>query len=236
VGPYTAAAISSFAFGLPYAVVDGNVFRVLARIFGIASAIDTSAGKKEFTTLATSLLDKSRPGEYNQAIMDFGATVCKPVAPGCSDCIFKRHCVANRKSIVNELPVKQKKSPITTRWFYYLLLEYRDQWIIRQRTEKDIWQLLYEFPLIETNREKTTAFILKEAIAQNIVQPRDCGSSQTTVLLKQQLSHRLIKGRFIRIKMKSKPAMKKDWMLIPKNEIGSYGLPRFIRTQIPDLL
>lgn len=109
VGPYTAAAISSFAFNLPHAVVDGNVFRVLARVFGIDKPTDTTEGKKYFTQLAEELLDKKRPGLYNQAIMDFGAMICKPASPLCATCCFKKHCIAFQRDRINELPVKEKK-------------------------------------------------------------------------------------------------------------------------------
>ena len=124
IGPYTAAAISSFAYNLPHAVVDGNVFRVLARVFGISKSIDSTEGKKQFTVLAEELLDKNHPGLYNQAIMDFGAVICKPAAPLCDTCVFKKECYAFRHNKVNALPVKEKKINIKKRWFYYLVLEY----------------------------------------------------------------------------------------------------------------
>ena len=163
VGPYTAAAISSFAFNLPYAVVDGNVFRVLARIYGITIPIDSTDGKKYFATLAENLLDKKQPGYYNQAIMDFGAVICKPVTPLCLNCGFKKFCSAFINNKINELPVKEKKISIKKRWFYYLVLEYKNEIAVRQRIEKDIWQDLYEFPLIEADKEMDKKNILKQA-------------------------------------------------------------------------
>ena len=153
VGPYTAAAIASFAFNLPHAVVDGNVFRVLARIFGKSIPVDSTEGKKYFAALANELLDKKQPGIYNQAIMDFGAVICKPVSPLCTKCVFKKQCSAFLNNKIDKLPVKGKKITIRKRWFYYLLLEYKNKMLIHQRTVKDIWQLLYEFPLIEENKE-----------------------------------------------------------------------------------
>src|SRR5262245_24307425 len=150
IGPYTAAAISSFAFNLPYAVVDGNVFRVLARVFGVSTPIDSTAGKKYFTQLADDLLDKKQPGTYNQAIMDFGAVICKPEAPLCNQCPFNKTCYAYLNKKISELPVKEKKISIRKRWFYYFIIGNKDQSAIVQRTAKDIWQELYEYPLIET--------------------------------------------------------------------------------------
>ena len=121
IGPYTAAAIASFAFNLPHAVVDGNVYRVLSRVFGIASAIDSTEGKKEFSQLAQELIDRGNPSGYNQAIMDFGATVCKPQQPACDACPFQKHCIAYQEDRIAQLPVKKKKLLQRTRFFYFFL-------------------------------------------------------------------------------------------------------------------
>ncbi|MEO1629046.1 MAG: A/G-specific adenine glycosylase, partial [Bacteroidota bacterium] len=123
VGPYTAAAIASFAFGLPVAVVDGNVYRVLSRVFGMRDPIDSGAGKKKFAELANLLLDKDRPADYNQAIMDFGATVCTPGVPNCHQCPFEDRCLANAEGTARELPVKSKKLVRKTRYFNYLVFQ-----------------------------------------------------------------------------------------------------------------
>src|ERR1700743_2600318 len=140
IGPYTAAAISSFAFGLPHAVVDGNVTRVLARCFGISTPVDTMAGRRQFTKLADELLETSRPGVYNQAIMDFGATVCTPRNPQCSSCLQRPACVAWQKGLTEQFPVKQKAPLKRQRCFYYFVVEAPGgKTYIRQRTEKDIW-------------------------------------------------------------------------------------------------
>jgi A/G-specific adenine glycosylase len=150
VGPYTAAAIASFAFGLPHAVVDGNVYRVLSRVFGIDVPIDSTDGKKAFGQLAQQLLDPSDPGSYNQAIMDFGAIQCKPAAPLCGNCPMREDCVAFQQKKVKVLPVKSKKLNRKTRYFQYLLLSHNDRVLLRKRTGRDIWQNLYDFPLVET--------------------------------------------------------------------------------------
>jgi len=123
VGPYTAAAIASFAFDLPYAVVDGNVLRVLSRYTGDATPIDTSAGKKKYTALAGVLLDKDQPGTYNQAIMDFGAVICRPQNPLCTSCVQREDCQAYRTERVSGLPIKEKILRKTRRWFYYFMVE-----------------------------------------------------------------------------------------------------------------
>ncbi|MBK8140748.1 MAG: A/G-specific adenine glycosylase [Chitinophagaceae bacterium] len=228
VGPYTAAAISSFAFNLPYAVVDGNVFRVLARIFGITVPIDSTDGKKYFATLADNLLDKKQPGFYNQAIMDFGAVVCKPVAPLCLNCGFKKFCSAFINNKINELPVKEKKISIKKRWFYYLVLEYKNEIAVRQRIEKDIWQDLYEFPLIEADKEMDKKNILKQAEKNKWVHKGKYELLAVSPLFKQQLSHQLIAGQFIKLKLKGKHDPAINWIWVTKSRIGKFAFPRFI--------
>ena len=136
VGNYTASAIASFAYNLPYAVVDGNVFRVLSRVFGIKKPIDSTEGKKFFSQLAFELLDKKQPGIYNQALMDFGAVICKPQNPLCNNCVFKDHCFAFKNDLVNKLPVKEKKIKIRTRWFNYLLIESRRKSLYTQKNRQ----------------------------------------------------------------------------------------------------
>src|SRR6185436_6703210 len=148
VGHYTASAIASFAYQLPYAVVDGNVFRVLSRVFGIKMPIDSTRGKKLFTELASRLLDKKHPGVYNQALMDFGAVICKPY-PLCNICPLKNYCIAFKRNLADKLPEKKKKIKIKTRWFNYLILESSNKFYIRRRVENDIWENLNEFILIE---------------------------------------------------------------------------------------
>ena len=164
VGPYTAAAISSICFQLPHAVVDGNVYRVLARYFGIGDPIDKGQAKRRFETLANELLDAKQPGNYNQAIMEFGALQCKPKAPACDLCILKDSCVALQKNKVNDYPVKQSSKPVKKRYFNYLVpLLPNKQTVLIQRKGKDIWQHLYEFPLLESNSPLTLENISKES-------------------------------------------------------------------------
>lgn len=230
VGPYTAAAISSFAFDLPHAVVDGNVFRVLARIFGIRTPIDSTQGKKQFTSLANQLLDKKQPGIYNQAIMDFGAIICKPV-PLCSQCPFQSNCHAFRHDMTDQLPVKEKKTTIRKRWFYYLILKYDGRVAIRQRTGKDIWQQLYEFPLIETATAQDVKLVLRQAEKDGWVNEKKYEMIAVSGIQKQQLSHQLINGRFIQLKLKNKPPVN-GWEWLPENKLKKFAFPRFINAYL----
>ena len=152
VGDYTASAIASICHEEPYAVLDGNVYRVLSRYFGIDTPINTTKAQKEFKTLAQSLLPKTHIGDYNQAIMEFGATLCKPKAPLCKTCPLNSSCIALKEQKVNALPVKLKKTKIKTRYFNYLVfIDSNKKTLIKQRNEKGIWKGLYEFPKIETN-------------------------------------------------------------------------------------
>lgn len=151
IGPYTAAAIAAFAYDLPHAVLDGNVYRVLSRFFGIETPIDTTEAKHIFTELAHSVLDPKRPADFNQAIMDFGATHCTPSNPKCGQCPLQAKCSAFLDNKVSILPIKSKKLVRKTRFFNYLVVHEGDLVFIRKRLEKDIWQDLYEFPLIETD-------------------------------------------------------------------------------------
>jgi A/G-specific adenine glycosylase len=154
IGQYTAAAIASFAFNEPVPVVDGNVFRVLARYLNVETDIASAAAKKEFTALANELMPHDNPALFNQAIMEFGALQCTPKNPNCSQCIFNSSCAALQKGLVGQLPVKLKKIKVTNRYLnYVVLLDQANNTLINKRTEKGIWHNLYEFPNIETEME-----------------------------------------------------------------------------------
>lgn len=206
VGPYTAAAIASFAFNAPHAVLDGNVFRVIARYEGIDVPTDSSAGKKIFETRAAALLDKKRAGLYNQAIMDFGATVCKPMAPSCNTCPLQKTCVAHATAQVNQLPIKEKQLIKKERRLYYFLLQVKDEIWVSERKHKDIWQGLFEFYLLDAGKkmlwnEVSTQQFLKEQLGVGSITLRDRSSE-----IKQQLTHQIITAQFIRVALTKKPA------------------------------
>lgn len=153
VGDYTASAIASIVFNEVTAVVDGNVYRALARYFGIDTPINSTLGIKEFKKLATTLIDKNQPATYNQAIMEFGARQCKPKNPDCTVCPFKDSCVALQKNLIASLPVKLKKTKVTIKYFNFLVCIDKDKNILfEKRTNKGIWLNLYQFPLVESDR------------------------------------------------------------------------------------
>lgn len=150
IGPYTAAAIASFAYNIPEAVVDGNVYRFLSRLFDIQTPIDSSKGQKEFKLLAQSLLNPNQPGDFNQAMMEFGAMVCKPANPDCLKCVFREQCYAYKNQTIKSLPVKSQKTKVRNRYFIFLIFEdLLGQTLIQKRSDSDIWAGLYQFPLIE---------------------------------------------------------------------------------------
>ena len=154
VGPYAAAAIASFAFSLPYAVLDGNVHRVISRIFSVSADITTSNGRKTIQNIADQLLDKESPAKFNQAIMDFGATVCLPASPLCDQCVFADHCTSYLTDTQRDFPFKKVKKPLRNRYFHLFLVQAGKHIFLTHRKEKDIWRGLYTLPFIETRDEQ----------------------------------------------------------------------------------
>lgn len=229
VGPYTAAAIASFAYNLPYAVVDGNVFRVLSRFYGIDTAIDSTAGKQVFSVLAHQMLDKKGPGEYNQAIMDFGATVCKPAAPACSHCPLQADCSAYQTGMVNRLPVKEKVLTRRSRHFNYFVFECDNKTWVRQRTGKDIWQDLFEFYLVETGKSQrwtpgSVTDWLKEQL--NIQHVTNIEISSPVI---QQLTHQQVSGCFIRVVLQKIPSsLSSSGQWQPPKGLSRLAFPRLL--------
>ncbi len=199
VGDYTAAAISSFAFNKAHAVVDGNVYRVLSRYFGLENPIDTSTGKKEYAALANQLLDKKNPGEYNQAIMEFGALQCVPKLVNCAVCCFTTTCIAAQQNKQNFLPIKAKKTKQRTRYINYFFIECNEQVLVRQRGAGDIWQGLYEFPFIETENFQNENELLSGKEWQKIFAKSNPIISNVSGLNKHVLTHQILQVRFWKI-------------------------------------
>jgi A/G-specific adenine glycosylase len=207
VGDYTAAAIGSIAFNLPAAVVDGNVYRVLARHYGIVTPINTTEGKKEFTALAQSLLPAKQASAFNQAMMDFGAIQCTPLSPNCLSCPLQETCIAFRENKVTELPVKQKTLKIKERHLTYIYIRCNGETAIHRRTAGDIWQGLYE-PWL-TDEVPSGAVLLR----QNV---------------KHVLTHRVLYADFWLWEPDQKPELPTDYLWIKEADIDNYGVPRLI--------
>ena len=230
VGPYTASAIASFAYNLPHAVVDGNVFRVFARFYGIDTPIDTKEGIAIFNKIAFENLSKTQAGIYNQALMDFGATVCKPMAAQCPSCVMQKKCMAFTQNQVNLLPVKLKSIQKKNRFFDFIIFRYEDQCLIQKRGEGDIWSNLYQFYLIENER---AAAIDKKYIQKFILEPlaistKNIISQQTAAVYKQTLTHQQIEARFIIIQLDKKPALFAKALWVKKEGLKKYPFPKIV--------
>ncbi|MDR2938613.1 MAG: A/G-specific adenine glycosylase, partial [Prevotellaceae bacterium] len=224
VGDYTASAIGAFAFDIPRPAVDGNVYRIMARMFGVFTPIDTPAGQKELYSFAMEVLDKKRPAIFNQAIMDFGGTLCTPKNPACGNCPFVDSCYAFRNSCINQLPEKSKKIKIRKRHFTYLMVRYKDFTFIHQRGEKDIWHSLYEFPLIETDKKASLKMLEKTPEWREWF-----GAENPTVLyvseeLKHVLSHQHLFAKFYILEVKKLPYMlAQNFLQVKTDSISDYS-------------
>ncbi|MDP4277962.1 MAG: A/G-specific adenine glycosylase, partial [Bacteroidota bacterium] len=195
IGTYTAAAIASFAYKQPHAVLDGNVFRVLSRLFLIDTPIYSTKGKKEFAALAETLLDPDQPDTYNQAIMDFGALQCTPSNPGCENCPLSALCLAYKAGCTTDLPVRKITLPKQDRYFYYLVCHDSQQTWLKERTAKDIWQHLWEFPLVETEQEIAIDELLGKAEVVDWI--GQSSTVHTIARFRHVLSHQIIHATFI---------------------------------------
>lgn len=229
VGDYTAAAICSIAYDLPHAVVDGNVYRVLSRLLGVETPIDSASGKREFTALADALLDRSHPGEHNQAIMDFGAMVCTPQSPRCSECPLADRCVAKAEGKVNLLPVKQHKTKTSNRYFNYIYVRAGAYTFINKRVTDDIWRNLYELPLIETDREISE----EEFYALPQLQAMVTDDERPVFRLlrrgvKHVLSHRIIYANFYEALLPEETLSFSTFQRIREEELEKYPVSRLV--------
>jgi A/G-specific adenine glycosylase len=229
IGPYSAGAIASFAFKLPTPAIDGNVYRVISRVFGVFSSPYTAAGKKEFQDIVFDLMDKDHPDVFNQGLLDFGALQCVPRNPKCINCPFSQYCYAYRNNVIDSLPVKGKKIDVRDRYFNYLLIRYNNYTFISKRGGNDIWQSLYEFPLIETSRVMEIND-LTEREEWNLLfynlQPQVVYYSP---IVKHLLSHQNIFTRFIVVEIKSTSEnLRNGYKQVLTSEIDNYSVPRVI--------
>ncbi len=225
VGDYTAAAICSFAYGMPCAVVDGNVYRVLSRHFGVSTPIDSTAGKREFATLARRLLDEKRPGLYNQAIMDFGAIQCTPRNPQCLCCPLTATCLALRDGRIGELPVKSKRTAVVTRYFVYVFPTDGKQTLLRRRPAGDIWQGLYEPPLLEFDAPPSDTEVLTAIgrLFPDSAMDIDCLSRR----VKHVLTHRVLLVDFYKANVRPGTVLS-GYQIVPLSVLDDYPVPRLV--------
>lgn len=224
VGDYTAAAICSAAYDAPCAVVDGNVYRVLSRLFDLDIPIDTTAGRRAFAELAQSQLDAARPGLYNQAIMDFGALSCTPAQPRCGECPLAGRCLALAAGTVAERPVKQGRTKVRDRWFNYLHVTAGGTTLLHRRGAGDIWEGLYEFPLIETEHAVEFAELAASEAFREVLGGTEWHLVRSVAMPRHQLSHQTLHAVFHRIEVMGGL----DAPSVPTASRGDYPLPRLI--------
>ncbi len=232
VGEYTASAIASFAYNLPHAVVDGNVYRVLSRVYDLDIPINSSQGQKTFAVLANELLNKENPAEHNQAIMEFGALQCTPKNPSCETCPLVQHCLARKNNTVSIRPVKTSKTKVRLRHFHFLHIENDTHILITQRTQKDIWHNMYQFPLIEKEYVVNLNEFKNELKA---IYETEVELVKTNI--KHILSHQHLHTTFWRMKTLPKTLEKKiefQWVL--KTELDKFPIPRVIERYLEEIV
>ncbi len=231
VGEYTAAAIASFSYEQPYPVIDGNVYRVLSRIFGVETPIDSSEGKKVFKKLALELIDTKNPDTYNQSIMEFGALQCTPKKPNCESCPYLLECFAYKNDIINELPKKEKKIKQRNRYFNYLVINNEEDIYLNERKEKDIWQGLFDFPMFESNKPITEFPLL-----DNQFKSLELTLKSQSPEFKHILSHQKIYATFWMVSSNKPRSIDPKFVKIPLKEINNYPVPKLIDNYLKTVL
>jgi len=233
IGDYTSAAIASIAFGLPYAAIDGNVYRVLSRIFGIDTPIDSTQGKKEFKNLATELLDRVNPGIFNEALMEFGALHCTPRNPGCDFCPFRDRCLAFLTNETAKFPVKSKKTKIKNRFFNYMYIKHEEYIHLEKRETNDIWRNLYQLPMIESEKALTVGELINNEEFISIFKENQITVGALGPGIIHLLSHQKLHVQFIEITI-LKPGINPQWIKVLSDQIHQYPVPKVIYNYLSD--
>jgi A/G-specific adenine glycosylase len=227
VGTYTASAIASIAFGLPYAAIDGNVYRVLSRIFGISTPVDSTQGKHEFSELANQVLNQKNPGLFNEAIMEFGALQCTPRNPDCGRCPFRDNCLAFAQNQIANLPVKIKKIKVKHRFFNYLFIRHEEYFYFEKRNERDIWHNMYQFPLIESHKSLTLQELLTNERVKSMFEGIKIAVDTVNPEVIHILTHQKLHVRFIEIVIPEHHTSL-GWIKIHPDEAANFPVPKLI--------
>ena len=230
VGNYTAAAIASIAFNLPHAVVDGNVYRVLSRLFDIDTPINNNEGQALFAQTADALLNREQPGLHNQAMMEFGALHCTPKNPNCLHCPLQAQCLAFERQTVIQRPVKLQKLKVSTRYFNYLVIRVKDSIYLHKRSDNDIWRNLYDFPCIESEKPMTVEEVVCSETFLQLIDHKSFTLTKTSPIFTHKLTHRTILAQFIEINLSQEllNIETKGLILTPERDLGNYPIPRLI--------
>ena len=234
VGPYTAAAIASIAFDLPYPAVDGNIYRILSRYFGIETPVDTVKGKKEIGKIAKDLMPQKNTGFHNQALMEFGALQCIPKSPDCNCCPVRLTCYAASHKRTAQLPVKTKKTKQSKRFFYYFFIQYNNVTFLEKRTKNDIWKNLYQFPLFESKRNLPEYELLTD---KNLPFLSNCNVNIKSVseTRKHILSHQIIYARCIHVEIDNPQCLSNHFIQVNQKDISTFAVPRLMEQFITEL-
>ncbi len=229
IGEYTAAAVLSTAFNKPYAVVDGNVYRVLSRLFAIDTPIDTSKGRKQFAQLAKDLLDVKNPGIHNQALMEFGALHCIPTQPKCNTCPISHLCVAKQMNKQTNYPLKDKKIKIRKRYFHYFRVVANEYTFLNKRVGDDIWKNMYDFPLIETDKDMTFEELSETSAFKSLFKDAEVTFSINHKQVKHVLTHQHIYAIFHEVAVsKITPRFHDNFLKVKTEEVHKYPISRLI--------
>ena len=240
IGDYTAAAIASICFDESTAVLDGNVARVISRLYAIDIPVDSNEGKKTITDFANNLLDTHHPGTFNQAVMELGALVCTPKSPACNTCPLSFACEALKRNQIENFPVKTPKKPPTVRHLNYLVIsftKYKQEFILmRKRTGKYIWKNMYDFPCFETEYASDASEVMESCMKSGLFGEFPFVVKGVSDEYIHQLSHRRLLARFIRIELHDMPILQDNITSVKKDQIAELPLPRLIDRYISNML
>ena len=233
VGPYTAAAVASIVFNEPRPVMDGNVMRVVSRWFAISEPVDSAKGREQIQIALDQLIDHARPGLFNQAMMEFGATWCKPGKPDCANCVFKENCLAFRHRLVEELPRKKPKQKMRDRFFNYFFIRFgrgeQQFTLLKKRSGNDIWKGLYEFLLLETETEETTEKLTAHPLLDKIRGNNQAVIRKISKTYIHQLTHQRIHAKFVDVEIQDGSlSLPEAYLEIPLSEIHNYPVSRLV--------
>lgn len=235
IGDYTAAAIASIAFDLPHAVVDGNVYRVLSRIYDIDTPINTTKGARLFAKLADDFLDREHPGRHNQALMEFGALHCIPSNPDCASCPIQAHCLAFDHQTVSVRPVKEKTVKVRTRYFNYLVFKSIDnKTYLHKRVGNDIWKNLFDYPCVESDHVLSVEEIMDTELFKSLTSEKKFSIQRISAKYTHKLTHQTIVATFVEIKIHGflSPIQTKAILLAAEKDMGAYPIPKLIENYL----
>ncbi len=229
LGQYSAGAIASLAFKQVVPAIDGNVYRVIARVFGVFTLPTTAKGKREFYDIVVELIDQKQPDIFNQALLDFGALQCVPQNPKCEFCPFNSYCYAYMNNMANVLPTKPKKGPVKNRYFTYLLIKHNDHTFINKRKLKDIWRGLYEFPLIETDMLLTLPKLTKHSEWKRLIGTNEHTISYVSEVVKHLLSHQILHTQFVVVDILTiSKTLSINYEMVLTTDVNQYSTPKVI--------